>query len=102
MRGLEFDAGNRRWLLRFDFNALCNVEIALNKSFFAAVEDMQQGGSVIALRALFRAGLGNKVTAEEAGVLVDELGIARVTAMLSQGLALAFPPKTEEDGDAGN
>lgn len=101
-RALEFDAGNRRWSLRFDINALCNVEIALGKTFFAAVEDMQQGGSITALRALFRAGLGNRVTEEEAGNLAEELGMARVTELLSQAFALAFPAKGEAETSAGN
>lgn len=94
-RGVEFEAGETRHCLRFDVNALCELET----EFGGTVEDVArrlspEGGMprVTDIRAAFRAGLGIEgMTDRQAGDVMAEVGIPRAAQLIGEALALAFP-----------
>lgn len=100
-RGVEFEALNKRWMLRFDTNALCSVEAELKLPFAKIIESLQ-AGSICAQRALLRAAMGGKITSELAGEVMDDLGLERVAGLLGDAIELAFPQAAAEGDAPGN
>lgn len=95
MRG-EATVGDYR--LVFDFNALCLAEEHTGP-LGAAMENMG-AGSLKAIRALFWAGLqrNHEMSIEDAGQVVQEIGVDEVSAAIAKGIESAFSktPKSQK------
>jgi hypothetical protein len=96
MKGIEFDALGTRHCLRFDFNALCQIEADFDNTPVAEVMAQmsnRQGRPPLMrdIRRVFRAGLGPDVTEEQAGDVIAALGIEPAMGLMERALLLAFP-----------
>lgn len=105
-RGVQFEAAGARHELRFDVNALCQLE-----ADFGGVSIEQVAGRLVPgegksprmtdIRAAFRAALGAGITTEAAGDIMSEIGMAEATRLIGEAMALAFPSDDAERQDAG-
>lgn len=98
---VEFEAGGETRQLRFNMNAMVRYQEASGKTFIEAVQDLQANHMDFrTLRMLFWVGLGNG-TQDEAGDMIDDIGIKVASELMGQALSAAFPGDEASD-DAGN
>lgn len=94
---VSFEAEARTWRLNFGVNALCRLEVAVEDD-----EEVQRliGGADAAppklhtVRAAFWAGLQDHhadLTHEDAGNLMDRIGLVRAGSLVAQALIAAMP-----------
>jgi len=93
---VSFDAAGKTWTLRFGTNAICALETALGMGFAAALALLSDGTKVrvATIRSLVWAGLSgahDDLTEEQAGELIDAIGIAKAGTLISEAVTLAFP-----------
>lgn len=99
MRGVEFEAGGKVRSLRFGINALC----ALEKQTGRKVGDIFQSleGDLTLFRAVVKAGCGpERLTDDQVGDLIDEIGLVKSADLLKQAFAEAFPQATPGEAQA--
>lgn len=100
--GVEFAHDGRRYVMRFGANQLCAAEEASGRRTLELVNEIQSGaGSFRTFRVLFWAGLGT-VTVEQAGEMMDAIGLQEVAEIIGKALTLAFPDPEAGRGDPGN
>ena len=92
----EFVAGEDRYRLRFDINAICEAEDVLGKSIVEISETLADGKvSMTLVRGLLWAGLRGglpTLTLKEAGDLIEAGGGMFATyEQIGKAMALAFP-----------
>jgi hypothetical protein len=88
-----FEAAARTWSLRYTTNRICAIEAETGRSIIALAHTLEDETqiSVRLLRALFRGGLSQPVTDEEAGELIDALGLARAVELICAAFMAAVP-----------
>ena len=99
---VSFKIEDSVFVLRYSTNALCELEDAFGKSAIAVAQELDnpQGVSVKALRTVFRCGLTDDqpgMTDNEAGTLIDKLGIDQVGPLIGQAFTAAFPGAEDVD-----
>lgn len=103
MQGVIFEASGVSRTLRFDFNALCALESETGKTIDQVGELLQPAGGgaprVTDLRLLFWAGLGGRMTKEEAGDIMSDLGFVQAAALIASAFNAAFPEMGDLGGD---
>lgn len=95
---VSFEAEARTWRLNFGVNALCRLEVAVEDE--AEVQRLVGGGDGVSpklhtVRAAFWAGLQDhhaELTHEDAGNLMDRVGLVRAGSLVAQALIAAMPP----------
>jgi hypothetical protein len=93
--GVTFDALGKPREFRLTTNAICRLEERAGKSLQDVLADTAEGGrQMLAFRLLMWAGLGD-LTLDDAGDIMDDIGLAEVDRIISEGLKLAFPPKDQ-------
>ena len=98
---VEFEAGGKAYRLHFSTNAISRFEDRFDKSFLSAVGDNSGAGAKISvIRALFWAGLGVE-TLDEAGDVMDELGLHASSRLIGKAVAAAFPDAEDDGQDEG-
>jgi hypothetical protein len=91
--GVTFDALGKPREFKFTTNAICRLEERAGKSLQDVLADTAEGGRrMVAFRLLMWAGLGD-LTLDDAGDIMDDIGLAEVDRIIAEGLKLAFPPK---------
>ena len=91
--GVTFDALGKPREFKFTTNAICRLEERAGKSLQDVLADTAEGGRrTVAFRLLLWAGLGD-LTLDDAGDIIDDIGLAEVDRIIAEGLKLAFPPK---------
>jgi hypothetical protein len=91
--GVTFDALGKPREFKFTTNAICRLEERAVKSLQDVLADTAEGGRrTVAFRLLMWAGLGD-LTLDDAGDIMDDIGLAEVDRIIAEGLKLAFPPK---------
>lgn len=104
MRGkVPFEVAGQEYALRFTNNRLCQLEEDSGESItalFARLED-QSAVALRDMRMMFRAGLEGEFTLEQAGDLIDEVGVKEVGQLVFAALAAAFKLTVVEGGKAG-
>lgn len=91
--GVTFDALGKPREFKFTTNAICRLEERAGKSLQEVLADTAEGGRrMVAFRLLMWAGLGD-LTLDDAGDIMDDIGLAEVDRIIAEGLKLAFPPK---------
>ena len=112
---VTFDVNGGTRGLRFDFNAIVEVEESLNGKAFGQVAAALAAGltSFRELRVLAKVGMctwadehdekKKRVNLPEAGRIIQELGMKQFVELLQLAFTAAFPDMTgEEDEDEGD
>lgn len=100
--GVEFVHRGRRHVLRFGANQMVAAEEASGRKTLELVQELQDGeASLRTFRTLFWAGLGT-VTQQEAGDMIDDLGMAEAAQIIGKALMLAFPAAEVGEDAPGN
>ena len=93
--GVTFDALGKPREFKFTTNAICRLEERAGKSLQDVLADTAEGGRrTVAFRLLLWAGLGD-LTLDDAGDIIDDIGLAEVDRIIAEGLKRAFPPKDQ-------
>jgi hypothetical protein len=93
--GVTFDALGKPREFKFTTNSICRLEERAGKSLQEVLADTAGGKDTkrtVAFRLLMWAGLGD-LTLDDAGDIMDDIGLAEVDRIIAEGLKLAFPPK---------
>lgn len=100
--GVDFEVGGRVRTLRYGLNALCNLEQQTGRKaleIFRSLDGDQM--EIRVFRSVVQAGLSEKLTAEDVGDLIDEVGIQNMAEILGRAVRLAFPDATPGEVEAG-
>ena len=102
MRGaVTFTAGGAERTLRCSTNAMVRYQDAANETIFDGLQALQDSPSDMRrIRNIFWAFLNPPdVSAEDAGDMIDEIGLQVAAGLIGDAAKAAFP---EEEKDAGN
>ena len=105
MRSVTFEAGGRELALRMDMNALVRYQDRSGETISAAIDAiMADGWDVLRGRRLFWASLTERMTEDEAGEFMSELGLGRAMELTGEALRYAIRSLNgqPEEEDAGN
>lgn len=95
---VSFEAMGQTWRLRYGTNALCEIEAAFGEGINATLAKLQSDDpSIRTMRTIMACGLG--VSGDEAGDIMDEIGMERSGELIGQAMTLAFP---QPEANAGN
>lgn len=89
---VAFTVADTEYTLKYSTNAICELEERLDKGLNTIVANMER---LTTVRALMWAGLRAKhpdVSIQQAGELIDKMGMAQATEIIGQALTTAFPP----------
>lgn len=89
---VDFEADGKRWVLRFDFNALCALEEGLGVDL-ASLGAPGQAVRAATLRTMVRVGLAHhhgELSDLAAGDIVQAVGLAAMTELVAQAFTAAF------------
>lgn len=87
------------YTLRYDVNAICNLEDALDQPIGAVVESMADSNvSMRLVRAVFQAGLTPSVSLDVAGRIMSDIGTGKVSEKIGKAFSLAFPEGDASEG----
>lgn len=89
-----FNADGKPYLLKFSTNAFCQLESITGASAVEVAGSMQGSLRFTTVRALFYVALQRHhkgLSVDDAGDLMDAVGIARTATLVSQAFALALP-----------
>lgn len=91
MRSVTFEAGGRELALRMDMNALARYQDRSSETISAAIDAiMKDGWDITRGRRLFWAGLTVRMTEEEVGDLMTEIGMGRALELAGEALRYAI------------
>lgn len=105
---LGFECGERRFVLKYSVNALCELEDALGMSIrqFASLFKEPEGIRLKQVRAAMWAGLLEKqpgVTQQQAGTIIEEITMMKAMDLVGQAMQAAFGSSSsgaeEAEGD---
>lgn len=91
---VEFEAGGKQYTMRITTNAQVRYQRAAGETFMAGLEAIQKNPSDFdRLRRLIWASMSHVegMTEDEAGDIMDEVGIGELTMKLSDAVAAAYP-----------
>lgn len=106
MRSVTFEAGGRELALRMDMNALARYQDRSGETISAAIDAiMKDGWDIVRGRRLFWAGLTQRMTEDEAGELMTDIGMGRALELAGEALRYAIrslngEPEEAEPGNA--
>lgn len=92
---VAFDAAGRRHTIRFDTNAICSLEDELGMGF-GEIAAHAARVHVSTIRAALRAGLGGDGTIDEAGAIIDEIGLRQAVTLLTEAFIRAYPREDDK------
>jgi hypothetical protein len=96
---VPFEANGQAYTLRLTTNAMVRYEDAAGHPVLEALGKMEDGAmSMVALRRLFAAMISPEVSEDDAGDIMDELGLAVAAQKIGEAATLAFP----QSSAAGN
>lgn len=106
MKSVTFEAGGRELALRMDMNALARYQDRSGETISVAIEGiMKDGWDAVRGRRLFWAGLSERMTEDEAGDVMTDLGMGRAMEVTGEALRYAIrslnglPEEAEEGND---
>jgi hypothetical protein len=105
MNGQQIEANGKAYRLIYTTNALCQLEQHLGVDVAEALSGLANRGSIslIKARALFWAALIEhhpSTTIDDAGKIMDRIGLAAATALIPKIIEQAFPA-SPASGSAG-
>lgn len=98
MRGkVTFEAAGKEYALRFTTNRLCQLEQDSGQTVLALCAKLEEPENVKFgdLRMIFRAGLDGTHTLDQAGDILDEIGLQRGLMLAAQAMSAAFDIDTD-------
>lgn len=96
---IEFEVGGQTRQIRFSINAMARFQEQRGTPFVRAVQGYREDPyDLVTLRALFWAGLAD-VTLDEAGDIMDDLGLQEASKVLGRAIEAAFPEAQAGDSD---
>jgi hypothetical protein len=95
---VSFDAGGAVHTIRITANVICSLESELGAPF-GEIGRRLNDLSFRSLRAAIRVGLGGKMTLDQAGEIIDQIGNVQAATYFMQAYDLAFPTPKEDDGN---
>lgn len=98
---VSFLAGNKRYTLVFDFNAICNVEDTFDAPISEVGEKLTGGMRAKDLRALITAGLQAHhpgIEELDVGDLIGKIGPQVAAEKLGEAMQAAFPKAEVAEG----
>lgn len=102
---VSFEVEGKTYKLRYSTNALCEMEDAAGVGAveFANSLSDEKKVRIKDLRTMFWAGLfdNHKITIEEAGSLLDVVGLEFVGSLCGEAFTLAFPVAEEGEPSEG-
>jgi hypothetical protein len=94
---IEFSAGGETYSLAFTTNAMVRYQDDSGESLLTGLTALQSDPTDIRrVRGMMRAALAGDVSHDEAGDIMDEVGLMRSITLLSDAATAAFP-----EADAG-
>ena len=105
MKSVTFEHGGREFALRMDMNALVRYQDRAGETITAAIQGiLQDGEDAVRGRRMFWAALSERMTEDEAGDLMSEIGIGRAFEMTGEALRYAIRSMRgeTEEAEAGN
>jgi hypothetical protein len=109
IRAVPFEAGGKDYKLRYTTNRLVALEAATGKEIidwvasFAPDGDKPKMPSFTDMRTLFHAGIWPQVGIEDAGDLIDDIGLEKVGTLIGEAFSAAFEHSAQgAAGDAQN
>lgn len=97
---VAFKVADAEYTLKFSTNAICELEERLDKGLNVIVANMER---LTTVRALLWAGLRARhpeVSIQQAGEMIDRIGMAEATEVIGKALTAAFPPPEASDPNA--
>lgn len=90
---IEFEAAGKPFVLRLTTNAQVRFKEAQGRSIIKALAEMETSADpdLGAIRAMFQHCLTPEVTADEAGDIMDEVGILEAARLIAEAASLAYP-----------
>lgn len=83
--------------LRYDVNAMCRIEDELAMPIAQILESLNGNGvSIKTIRTIFACGLVPAHGVDDAGAVMDEIGIADASEYIGKAFQLAFPEGKKE------
>lgn len=97
---ISFESGNETHTLALTTNAMCRYQEKAGETLVAGLQALQKESSdIVRIRRLFWAGLA-ECSEDEAGDLIDDIGLNRAAELLGEAAVLAFP-QDDAGADAG-
>lgn len=91
-RRITFTAGDKEYSLRFGTNAMARYEEMSGEPAFQALQRLDgEAPPILMVRNLFRCALEQDVSAEDAGDLMDEVGLQKSLELFGEAVRLAYP-----------
>ena len=102
MRGaVAFTVNGEERIIRFSTNAMCRYQDAAGETLMQAVDALQKApDDMRRLRALFLAGVPGIKSEDEAGDLMDDLGLMEASQLIGRAFEAAFPAPEKAPADA--
>lgn len=100
---VQIRAGDTVYVLRYGFNALCELQDRTGKTAQEMFEDLQKSPSLRVMRTIFAVGLAERhpdLTEKDAGNILDEIGIVAASEILGKAFAAAFPASGKDEKPA--
>lgn len=94
---IEFTAAGQERRLRFDTNAICELEIELDQSIGEIAGQLVGSPRLGLVRSVFKAGIIGGVTLAETSEILDDLGLARAARLLAQAFELSLPMQKDTE-----
>ena len=89
--GVGFHALGVDYVLRFSTNALCLLEEAAGRGIAEIAAAMGEDMKVSDLRLMLRSGTTPGLSLDQAGDVIDDLGIDVVGGLVNRAMVAAFP-----------
>lgn len=104
MQAITFESGGRELALRMDMNAMARYQERSGETISAAIDAiMKDGWDMLRGRRLFWASLAERVTEDEAGDIMTDIGLSKSLDLVGNALREALKSLQGDAGaDAGN
>ena len=97
---VSFEADGETQTVAFTMNAMCKYQDRAGETLIAAVDALQSASSdVVRIRRLFWAGLVGEFSEDQAGNIIDAIGLPKSFEILGDAVQAAFPQE-KTDGAA--
>lgn len=103
MKTVTTEVAGREVALRMDMNALARYQDRAGETITAALNAISTDGwDAVRGRRIFWAALTERVTEDEAGDLMTEIGMGRAMQMAGEAVSYALKSLIGDEADAGN
>lgn len=100
-----FTAAGKTFTLKLGTNAMVHYQHLMKETVVQAVQSIEEApGDMMRLRALLFVGIVDKgdLTEDDIGDIIDEIGLPKLSELISEALRAAFPdPEAGDPANAG-